>query len=358
MNGVSSFDLVLIAKHILDMEQLDSPYKMIAADINKSGSITTLDLVELRKLILYINTAFPGNTSWRFVDADFMFPYPSNPFATVFPEVVDINGLLESVEYDFVGVKVGDVNNTAVPNNLLGGDDRSFNGDLVFNVKDELMKAGETYEVVFHASNFTDVLGYQYTLNYDQSQLGYVGVASADLANLNESNFGLSLLNEGVITTSWTSQEAVSVAEGTGLFKMMFKAKSDVRLNEVLAINSRFTAAEAYDVNTTNGQINLLNVELRFEDAAINSDQFELYQNIPNPFLNETVIGFRLPEATTATLTIYDVSGRALKQITGDYEAGYNKVSLDRVDWAEGILYYQLETATRHATMKMALIGR
>ncbi|MBK8923591.1 MAG: HYR domain-containing protein [Saprospirales bacterium] len=36
LNGVSTFDLVLINKHILGLEPLSTPYKMIAADANKS----------------------------------------------------------------------------------------------------------------------------------------------------------------------------------------------------------------------------------------------------------------------------------------------------------------------------------
>ena len=51
LNGVSTFDLVLINKHILGVELLNSPYKMIAADANKSNYISTFDIVELRKLL-------------------------------------------------------------------------------------------------------------------------------------------------------------------------------------------------------------------------------------------------------------------------------------------------------------------
>jgi len=348
--------LVLIAQHILGMNQLDSPYKMIAADINKSGAISTLDILELRKLILYIETEFPNNTSWRFVDGDFVFPYPTNPFATAFPELVSINGLLENVTHDFVGVKIGDVNNTAVPNNLLGGDDRSFNGDLNFNVNDKELEAGETYEVVFTSDNFEEVAGYQYTLNFDATQLAFVDVQAGDLPGMDESNFGLSLLEEGAITTSWTNREPVSVAADVELFRITFKAKSDVTLSEALQVSSRYTPAEAYDVNTENGQLNLLNVDLRFDESATER-AFALMQNTPNPFVETTSIGFILPEATAATLTIMDVSGRVLKVIEGEYEAGYNVVQLDRSDLSEGMLYYRLETATDQATMKLLLIN-
>ena len=70
---MSTFDLVLISKHILGINTFDSPYKHIAADVNQSGSITAFDLVQLRQLILNITTEFSNNDSWRFVDANHTF---------------------------------------------------------------------------------------------------------------------------------------------------------------------------------------------------------------------------------------------------------------------------------------------
>ena len=86
LNGVSTFDLVLIQKHILGVQALNSPYKMIAADANNSKTISTLDLIALRKLILNIDTHFANNTSWRFVDATYVFPNPGNPWSAAFPK--------------------------------------------------------------------------------------------------------------------------------------------------------------------------------------------------------------------------------------------------------------------------------
>ncbi len=114
LNGVTTFDLVLISKHILGTESLNSPYKLIAADANRSGTVTTADLVAIRKLILQIDSQFQNNTSWRFVEKNFVFPNPANPFATPFPEVLNFNNLTEDVlNANFIGIKVGDVNLSA-----------------------------------------------------------------------------------------------------------------------------------------------------------------------------------------------------------------------------------------------------
>jgi len=69
LNGVTTLDLVLIQQHVLGISALDSPFKIIAADINSDERVTAIDLVELRKLILGVYTELPQNDSWRFVDA-------------------------------------------------------------------------------------------------------------------------------------------------------------------------------------------------------------------------------------------------------------------------------------------------
>jgi hypothetical protein len=54
LNGVSTYDLVLIKNHIDGDLPFTSPYQYVAADINRSGTITTFDILELRNLILGI----------------------------------------------------------------------------------------------------------------------------------------------------------------------------------------------------------------------------------------------------------------------------------------------------------------
>ena len=89
LNGVSTFDLVLISKHILGITQFDTPYKYIAADVNKSGSITAFDMVQLRQLILNITSEFPNNDSWRFVEGGYEFT-SANPAAESFNDGIDM----------------------------------------------------------------------------------------------------------------------------------------------------------------------------------------------------------------------------------------------------------------------------
>lgn len=87
---------------------MNSPYKIIAADINKSGTVSTIDMIQLRKLILGVIDEFPDNTSWRFIKAAHVFPNPADPWQTLFPEAVSISQLNgNATDMDFIAVKIG-----------------------------------------------------------------------------------------------------------------------------------------------------------------------------------------------------------------------------------------------------------
>lgn len=338
LNGVTTFDLVLITKHILAVNKLDSPYKIIAADANKTETVTTSDLVQLRKLILHIDDNFSNNTSWRFVDKDFDFPNEENPFETTFPEVVNINNVPANVlNANFVAVKIGDVNNSA---SFTSSDDRSSDA-FILNTNDVNVKAGERYTVEFEASDM-DIQGYQFTLNFDKKALDFVEMVPAIATT---ENFGFTLLKEGAITSSWNGE-----ATPGQVFSLVFVAKAEGKLSNLLNINSRYTTAEAY-----NQEGEMMDVELTFNGAVNNV--FELYQNTPNPFRGETTIGFNLPEAGNATLTIQDVSGRVLNVIENEYAEGFHEIRINSNDLpSTGVLYYTLKTANNTATKKMIIL--
>jgi hypothetical protein len=337
LNGVTTYDLVLISKHILGIEPFDSPYKMIAADGNRSGSITTFDIVEFRKLILGIYNEMPGNTSWRFVDKDYVFQNSSNPFQDSFPETKSIQDMeLANFNDNFVGVKIGDVNNTVIPNGLVSSDERNV-GTLYFDVADRSVKAGDIVEVKMTASE--KVAGYQFTMNLNG--LEALEVLPGD--NMGRDNFAMF---EGAITAS------VNVEAGE--FGFRFRATRSGLLSQMIGLGNSITRTEGYAM--VNGEIAKKDLTLRFNGAngsTLNGVGFELLQNAPNPAKDYTNISFYLPEATQATLTIVNAEGRVIKMFKGEFAKGFSTIALQRADLEAGILFYQLDTPTHSATKKM-----
>ncbi len=347
LNGVSTFDLVLISKHILGVRPFDSAYKLIAADANRSGSVTTLDLIQIRKLILGISSRFSNNTSWRFVDADYYFADPKNPWANNFPEVKNINDLIGAVQADFVGIKIGDVNASARANDLQAADERNTAGTLELKVTDVLLEAGEEYTIDFTAADLASIEGYQFTLSFDRAAVELVEVI---YGVTKEENFGV-FASEGMITTSWNKSETGS-GKPEVMFSLVLRSRANGQLSDALSISSRITQAEAY---ATTGET--MDVALNFGAGTVTRAGFELYQNQPNPFNGETLIGFNLPEAVSATLKVNDVTGRLLKIIEGDFAKGYNQIRLNSGELdGKGVLSYTLETAEYTATKKMIIV--
>lgn len=84
---------------------------------------------------------------------------------------------------------------------------------------------------------------------------------------------------------------------------------------------------------------------------------YTLHQNTPNPFSEETAIGFVLPQAESAIISVYDLTGRLIRSIEGDFVRGFNQVQFRKADLGvSGILYYRLNAGTYSSTRKMAVM--
>ena len=354
LNGVSTFDLVQLQKHILGVQTINNPYRLIAADVNNSKSISTLDMIQMRKLILNIDERFSNVPSWRFVDAAYKFPDPNNPWIEAFPEVVNVNDLAGKVQANFIAIKMGDVNGNAQVSSTASAEVRSAKA-LQLQTEEQELKAGQRYAVAIRAKDLASVQGFQFTLQVEPTlaqleQIEYNGVMKAD-------HFGY-FPRSGQITSSYVGAPLVgaplsSTTAEPVLFTLHLKAEANLPLSKVLKINSQLTPKEAYDKDDE-----LMDVQLELKGVTL-SDLAALYQNTPNPFVEETAIGFYLPKASAATLTVRDVKGALLYRLEGNYAKGENQIILKHEQLrSSGVLYYTLETAEFTATKKMILLNK
>ncbi len=345
-NGISTIDLVLLQKHIQGIEPLNSAYKVIAADVDRSNDVSAVDLVELRKLILTIYDKLPNNTSWRFVPKSYIFNNITTPWG--FPEKLDINSLSkDELNRDFVGVKVGDVNATAVAHSLLGAEARSGGQTLKFTTMERELKAGEEAVIEFTSENFKGIEGYQFSLAMKGLDLKSV---QSGILKVSESNFGLTKLGQGYVTTSWNESKGITAGANDVLFSIKVKATKATTLSEALVINSKYTRAEAYNNSEA------LNVALEVGNKK-SAAGYALYQNTPNPFKATTVIGYELAKSGAVTMRITDVTGKLVRMYNQDGVKGYNQFKVNRSDISgAGVLYYTIETKDFSATKKMIVV--
>lgn len=353
LNGVSTWDLSLLSKHILGVQPLPTPYKMIAADVNRNGSITSFDALELRKLILGIYDQFPDNSSWRFVDKNFQFPQPSNPFQTAFPEVKSIANLEADSAAQFVAVKIGDLNGNAQTNSLNASDDRSEMPDFELVADEQQYDEGDAFAFAVKAANRHDITALAFTLEFDPAKIEFDDWAPGALPDLGEGNLSFHGIGEGKITFCWGNARSTETAPGQTLLLFSGRARSATSLSEAIKLNANPTRTEAYGPD---GEEMSVTLHFNRADGTVvpSARAYELYQNQPNPFTGATTIGFHLPATRTVTLSIFDAAGRLVVEKTQAFERGHNEWLVQAHELPQrGVFSYRVSTEDWTATRKM-----
>jgi len=355
-NGLSTYGLFIGQRFILGLDppQIYSPYQVIAGDANCNDAFTTLDLFLIQQLIIGARDRFLNCPSWVFVAAGDM-PDDFNAY-NVFPySNRDTMMLMSNLTSDFVGVKVGDILGHADPNLFQGGtqvDDR-YQDDLVLVSNRRGVLAGEEVELTFRSDNFNDIVSYQTALGFDVESLEFLTITGGQSSALSNVVAGE---RTGSIRLSWfnTAGRGVSALAAEDIFTIRFRAKKSIAdLSDVLRIENSGIRTEAH-----NARSERLNIVLRWEDGVAQNSNYALYQNTPNPFSDETMIRFELPEEMTAELTVYDEVGRAIKHITGDYAKGMNQVSLTQLNLESGVYFYTLKAGAFVATKTMVVLNK
>lgn len=349
LNGVTTFDLVIIQKHILGIELLDSPYKVIAADANLSKSLTTLDVVALRKLILHIDDEFSDGKSWRFVDKNFVFDDIINPFTPAFPEVIEIDSLHANMIIDFVAIKKGDVNGSASPSSFVDIDTRNRVNNLTLMTDNQPLTSNKKIRIDFYAKNFDWINSLQFSLNFNQDEFDFEKIIPASLPNLDDNNFGLHQVDEGILTMSWNPETQLSLEEDAILFSIEMTQKTSQQTAQVFQISSFPTLTEAYSNGTPWG------VEL--DIFGKNNLAFSVGQNIPNPFSKTTYIPFFLPESGEVMWSIFTLDGKLIDQNNNTFTKGNHQIEVNENNLnGNGIYFFQIKSKFGSVMRKMILV--
>ena len=165
---------MLLSQYLRGVYELD-PTQKIAADLNGTGSITAFDLIEIRKLLLFVTTPGPGDRTHHYVpgywDLGRLLQYDLEDFQEVFK--VNPGG-----EYLHVGIKLGDIDGS-----------RSFADDekqsetrssQLIRLKDQQIRSGQQVRVPVRIEGAGPLLGYQMSWHIDDSQLRLKRVLDAD----------------------------------------------------------------------------------------------------------------------------------------------------------------------------------
>lgn len=308
--GLTTYDLVLISKHILAIEPFQCPWQILAADVNCTNSVTTFDIVTARKVILGILDSFPCG-SYRFM--------PDSALVS--------NGTCQ----DFVGVQLGDVNAGPCNDSLLGSAGTRSTPQRLF-LENHYFKAGETARIPLFFMQELRLDGLQFALNIATKALKINALESEILEDFNSGSYHL---NEQGIGVSWNSTSSQPLPSGLKLLYLNVTALESGLLSNWIDVSNTGLTPEAY---SSAGEIYPLH--LSFSSANTR------YTIAPNPASSHFFLQFIADKESETMLQVLDLQGKIQFEQTFSTVKGFNNWEIQPQIKSAGIYYLKVNGET------------
>ena len=91
--------------------------------------------------------------------------------------------------------------------------------------------------------------------------------------------------------------------------------------------------------------------------ANVVAQELELFQNVPNPVMDNTSISFYLPEDGNVRLTVSNTIGQEIMTLVSDnYTIGMHTIQMDAKTLSTGVYFYKLEANKTSITKQLTLV--
>jgi hypothetical protein len=344
-NGVTTLDLVKIQKHLLGLQSFSTPFEFIAADVNNSKTVTAIDIVQLRQLILGYFDVFPNNTSWRFVDNAHIFPDPANPWISEWAEtyrIHDFSNTMSDVNFD--AVKIGDLNLSA--NHQAGSgiilprtDEKC---EVAYNVT--LQPEGDVYKIDIKLKDASAYTAVQFSFGWNDQQYRLLDWNPGKLFNIDDIRMPEKAGDAASVAVysidGWEQSEVDIVT-------LWVKALNADPMPFQLYLKPLPTQPVGYRLKDESGYA----VQFTSESAPVP------FYNRPNPFKDVTTIYSNSEVNEPGTLKVYDANGRLVLARSIQLVKGENEFYINRseVPFA-GIYVYEIQALSQNRTNRMIIV--
>jgi hypothetical protein len=359
-DGLTAYDLVLINKHVLGTQLLTDGFQKIAADVNRSGTITTADKLFLQQLLIEITSSLPvWDRPWQFVprrvfsNPTFASEFNNNPNALItaglsyntsilssnylsnsfsIQNPSDPNFFSDNPNTGFAGVKIGDVSGDAPIVNLTnnGASDRNALVAVDYT-KHGLVRKGEEFDILLNVENFNSIAGYQMGFKLDNTIL--------HLDKRTDQDGLMSNFKKDALLMSWVEPNGLDLTldNNVQLLKIRAKALEDISdISEVFKLENTVLSSAFY-----NGNGSTVPVRLSFAiyKQAGNNIIF------PNPTAGESVLEIEATQNSNIQISIYDVEGRLVQNYSNLVQKGINRIKIDLNNIGNGTYFYAAKYA-------------
>ncbi|MCD4679101.1 MAG: T9SS type A sorting domain-containing protein, partial [Bacteroidales bacterium] len=307
--GGNSSDALGIMLHFAGFNILQG-LAVVAADVDASGSVATLDA-------LYVAQRFVGLVS-SFPAGDWYFETPQAVVDGTEPLYIDYNAICfgdVNASYAVPFVKMA----PSVTLNTLG-------------VKE--IKANEEFELPIFVANDMELGAISLVLDYPENKVRLLDV----LINTDDNKLLFSA-KDGKLRLSWYSLDPMLLSANDAMIILKLKAKGSVE-NVSFSLDAASELNDRYSNTIYNATLYI--PELIEVQGAPNN--YFLGYNHPNPFNRLTQIVYGLPEPAHVSLNVFNLFGEQVDILVDQSQSeGTYTVNYDGSNLVPGVYLYKIE---------------
>ena len=342
-NGISGVDLLILQRHLLFIQRLEDPYLLIAADLNNDKTISGTDLLLLQRMIIFLTPEFQFVDSWRFVDKDYIFP-TLNTLSNPFPESINYAPLIANDNNaDFVAVKMGDLDNSAMLQNKNEDIHKKMCAQL--SVQDQELSTGQNITINIMANDFNQVAVLTAELKFDNSVLKFKGFKDSHLPGFQSANISTALEANGYLIANWISGTGLgeNLDNGSTVFSLEFEVLNFSKLSDAFTISNDNLNSEIVDEDLNTNCIEMIYDMISASDDILQSN-YSIEGPFPNPSSDMTTVILNANENTQLQFGLYDQNGNLINSKNISITEGRNliEINLENHSLPQGVYYFQL----------------
>jgi hypothetical protein len=349
--GISITDVVRIQRHLKGVSLLDTPYKIIAADVDATEEIDDTDNSVLVDIILGNTNTLPFQQRWNYITADYTFADPQKPFPYPDSKIVDATSVISDL--DFIAMRTGDVDNSyfnSVP--------AAYSDTLLIGTKGRTVNKDEIFTLPFTVKDFRNISGIQFSLKWNQD---FIELLNWETNVQWPLQLGLSHLRDGVISFVWYDSLGISqsIADSIVLFSLTFKAIGQLESSDIITLHDQITPAEVVDNNLNKVWLAFYPVNMLISAATSVNENISIDMNnvqlIPNPFREQTLLSFELSAPGNCIITVTDIVGHQLFKQSFPAVSGKNQIAIGE-DLPAGTYLLSIYSGSGLRTLKMVVL--
>lgn len=231
-----------------------------------------------------------------------------------------------------------------------------------FYIPDQIVESGVFINTDVKVSDFTDIVGIQFSIEWDSTVLRFNGLQDFALDIEEDENFGTTNTSIGALGFYWFDQSTTGVTldDSTTLFSIQFEVIGSSNDSTLIGFGNFPTTIEVLGASLDTIPADFFHGKILVD--PISSLEFEqlneiinIKNNIPNPFSESTSIFFTLEQPIEIQILLYNHHGQLSYSEQRIFGTGVHELLLgNHLFPASGTYYLKMKSSKFLVTQKLS----